>query len=33
MELVLSIAFGAWYVIGGIVYFALTKSGKGEKSK
>ena len=33
MELVLSIAFGVWYVIGGIVYYVLTKPKKGEGDK
>ena len=33
MELILSIAFGVWYVIGGIVYFILTKPSKGENDK
>lgn len=28
MELVLSIAFGVWYVITGIVYWCLTRPGK-----
>ena len=33
MELILSIAFGAWYVVGGIVYYFLTKSRKGGSGK
>lgn len=29
MELILSIAFGVWYVITGVVYWYLTRPGKG----
>ena len=31
MELVLSIAFGVWFVIGGICYWVMTKEKGGDK--
>lgn len=31
MELVLSIAFGLWFVISGVCYWAMTKEKKEEK--
>ena len=31
MELVLSVAFGAWFVVSGLFYWVITREGKGDK--